>query len=164
MKEVHLLKLAGLKTPLYSVTICERKWRCYKISAWHVFWHWLSPQKHTPAYPGAPFPLKYESYFCSLLSTPLRLKWILYITIKCHHFTIFLWPLQCSSGSRDSSSGFLRISLTWKKINKKTHNSFSAMKKHESLHCQPAVFGPLLLGRAREGDQYWDAPGCADML
>lgn len=78
----------------------------------HVFWHWLSPQKHTPAYPGAPFPLKYESFFCSLLLTSLRLKWILYIAIKSHHFTIFFWPLQCSSGNRDSSSEFLRISLT----------------------------------------------------
>lgn len=139
----------------------------------HVFWHWLSPQKHTPAYPGAPFPLKYESFFCSLLSTE-TLDWNGYYTLPLNVIILLFFSDLCNEAVETETppSEFLRISLTRKK-NKQTSKQqqqeqktqlFLSMKKHESLHRQPAVFSPLLLGRLREGDQYWDVPRWEDML
>lgn len=105
IKAVDLLKLAGFEPPPARGKKKKKKGATKYLSL-SLLLYWLSTQKHTPAHPRSSLPLKYESFFPSCaLDTTHKLKWIFSITIQS--FTVFLWPLQCSSGSRDSSSRFL---------------------------------------------------------
>lgn len=118
----------------------------------HVFWHWLSPQKHTPAYPGAPFPLKYESFFCSLLLTE-TLDWNGYYTLPLNVIILLFFSDLCNEAVETETPPQNFIGFLWpgKKINKqannnnknKKHNSFSAWRNMKvytasllcSVHC-----------------------------